>query len=101
MVIEGKTFETDVLDNLVLLVGRDPKIDPKDDVLSIIRLFWHFGLLNEKYYVERTKELLLKDHFLSPAGLRKKLGLVSYKTDLCKKLLGKVKDNACEQLCLF
>lgn len=95
VVIEGKTLETDVLDNLVLLVGRDPKMDPKDDVLSIIRLFWHFGILNEKYYLERTKELVRKDHSLSPARLRKKLGLVSYKTDLCEKLLGKVKHNAC------
>lgn len=94
VVIEGKSFETDVLDNLVLLVGRDPKIDPKDDVLSIIRLFWHFGILGEKYYLERTKELMQKDPSLSPARLRRGLGLVSYKTDLCDKLLHKVKHNA-------
>jgi hypothetical protein len=93
-VIEGETFEADVLDELVLLVGRDPKIDPKDDVLSIIRLFWHFGILNEKYYLKRTMELLDGSTYLSPGKLKGCLGLVSYKTDFCKELLRRAKRDA-------
>jgi hypothetical protein len=85
--IEGENFEKQVLDKLVLFVGRDPKIDPKDDILSIIRLFWHFGVLNDRYYRERAKELLRENPSLSAKDLKDQLGLITYKTAYCKELL--------------
>jgi hypothetical protein len=90
---EGETFKKDVLDELILYVGRDPKIDPKDDILSIIRLFWHFGILNDDYYLEIAKKLLKKNPHLSAGKLRTSLGLISYKTDFCKELLSRLKHN--------
>ena len=48
-ILEGANFEKEVLDKLIMSIGRDPKIDPKDDILSILRLLWHFGLLNDRF----------------------------------------------------
>ncbi len=84
-------FEQEVLDKLIMMVGRDPKIDPKDEVLSIVRLFWHFGVLNEKYYHQRAKELLHDNPKLTPKTLKDRLGLITYKTDFAKSILTQVR----------
>jgi hypothetical protein len=89
-IIEGELLESNVLDKLILHIGEDPRIDPKDDVLSLIRLFWHFGLLNEKYYEIRAREIYLKQKKITPNQLRSKLGLISYKTSYCKSILNKI-----------
>ncbi len=92
-IIEGQQFE-EVLDELIMLVGKDPKIDPKDDVLSIIRLFWHFGILNENFYRKRAKEILQVSPNLSAKKLKDQLGLITYKTNFAKELLKKLRDSA-------
>lgn len=89
---QGENFEKEVLDKLILYVAKDPKIDPKDDILSIIRLFWHFGLFKEKYYLERTRAFLKDDENLTPKELRNELGLISYKTEFCRNLLNKCRN---------
>ena len=90
-VIEGEQFEHRVLDELIMLVARDPKIDPKDDVLFIVRLFWHFGLFKDDYYQKMTQKILEKMPSLSANALKGELGLISYKTDYCKQLLKKAR----------
>ncbi len=92
-VIEGELLESKVLDGLILYIGKDPKIDPKDDVLSLIRLLWHFGLLKESYYEIQAKEILSKQRNISANKLRGKLGLISYKTSYCKELLNRIKNG--------
>ena len=94
-IIEGEKLEKQVLNELVMLIAKDPKIDPKDDILSILRLLWHFGILNEKYYLQRTEELLSKkeNKTLTASKLREKLGLINYKTDFCKEILNKLKNK--------
>ena len=89
-VVEGFTFKETVIDELILHVGKDCKIDPKDDVLSIIRLFWHYGTLKEDYYTIIAKQIISKNPSISADNLRKELGLIRDLTPFCKELKAKV-----------
>ena len=92
-IVEGENFKTEVLDSLIQYIGKDCKIDPKDDVLSLIRLFWHFGILNESYYRELAKPILEKNMNISAANLRDELGLIKNQIGFCRKLIKSIKEK--------
>ena len=93
-VIEGQDFEKIVLDSLIERVGSDPWIDPRDDVLGAVRILWHFGCLDERYYVRQTLDYLKKEPDITPGVLRDRLGLVGHKTVFAKHILAKAKMQA-------
>lgn len=93
-VIEGPDFEKIVLDSLIQKIGSDPWIDPRDDVLGSVRILWHFGCLDERYYVRQTLEVLKGKPDITPGVLRDWLGLVAHKTAFAKQILEKAKKQA-------
>jgi hypothetical protein len=89
-ITEGEDFEREVLEELIMSIGNDPKIDPKDDILSVLRLLWHFGVLNDRFYAERAKQIVKDQPKITANKLKAKLGLIAHKTSYCKELLSKL-----------
>ena len=92
-IVEGDNFKEEVLDELILHIGKDCKIDPKDDVLSLIRLFWHYRILNESYYKELAKNILNSNENITAAKLRDELGLIKNQTKFCKEIIKSIKEE--------
>jgi hypothetical protein len=92
-VIEGADFEHQVLDSLIEKIAEDPWIDPRDDVLGSLRILWHFGCLDRRYYLKRTREILEEKPKITAGELRDWLGLVSHKTGFAKTLLAEIREK--------
>jgi hypothetical protein len=58
-----------------------------------LRILWHFGCLDRRYYLKRTREILEEKPKITAGELRDWLGLVSHKTGFAKTLLAEIREK--------